>query len=186
MPPKIRITKEEIVSAAVKLVQKSGAENLNARTLALALNCSTQPIFSNFASMEELRLAVVEAADSLCGNYIEKEIKRGVYPPYKASGMAYIGFAKEEKELFKLLYMRNRSEETVEPSSTLNDKMAALVQGNTGLTKETATLFHLEMWAFVHGIASMMATDFINLDWELISDMLTHAYKGLLKVYGLE
>ena len=34
----------------------------------------------------------------------------GKYPPYKASGMAYIRFAKEEKELFKLLFMRDRSD----------------------------------------------------------------------------
>ena len=38
----------------------------------------------------------------------------GKYPPYKASGIAYIQFAKEEKELFKLLFMRDRTGEKIE------------------------------------------------------------------------
>ena len=103
MPPKIRITKEEIVKAAFEIVREKGALAVNARTVASVLNCSTQPVFSNFATMDELRLAVVEKADQLCQEYVRQETERGQYPAYKASGMAYIRFAKEEKELFKLL-----------------------------------------------------------------------------------
>ena len=66
MPPKVKVTKASIIEAAVAIVQQSGDQAINARTLATALNCSTQPIFSNFASMDDLRLAVVEKADSLC------------------------------------------------------------------------------------------------------------------------
>lgn len=186
MPPKIKVTKEEIISAATHLVREKGADTLNARNVAFALNCSTQPVFSNFATMEELRLAVVEKANELCGNYIDNEIKNGEFSPYKASGIAYIRFAKEEKELFKLLYMRDRTKETFEQPLNLGDQMESLVKKNTGLADDSTKLFHLEMWAFVHGIAAMVATDFVNLDWDLISSMLTHAYKGLLKEYGLE
>ena len=46
-------------------------------------------------------------------------------------------------------------------------------------SRETATMLHLEMWTFVHGIATMMATSFLLLDWELISDMLTDVYLGI-------
>ena len=84
-------------------MRRQGAEALNARAVAGVLGCSTQPIFSNFATMEELRLAVVTEADRLCNDYIRREVEGGNYPPYKSSGMAYIRFAKEEKELFKLL-----------------------------------------------------------------------------------
>ena len=60
MPPKVKITKEDIVNAAVALVRQRGPQALNARELASRLRCSTQPIFSNFASMEQLRLSVME------------------------------------------------------------------------------------------------------------------------------
>lgn len=186
MPPKIKIAKEEIISAAVDLVRNRGAESINARTIALALDCSTQPVFSNFENMEELRLAVIEKIDQICQEYIEEEIKKGEYPPYKASGMAYIRFAREEKELFKLLYMRDRRKENFVPSATLNDKMETFVKANTGLDDSDSKLFHLEMWAIVHGIASMVATDFINLDLNLISRMLSDSYQGLCKQFGKE
>ena len=122
MPPRIKITKEDIINAAVELVRNNGEQGINARSIAAALGCSTQPVFSNFATMEELKLAVVEKADQLCQNYIQNEIERGKYPKYKASGMAYILFAKEEKELFKLLYMRDRSKEVIPENTDIGEQ----------------------------------------------------------------
>lgn len=186
MPPKVKIIESDIVNAAVGIVRKSGAEALNARTVAAALNCSTQPVFSNFSTMEDLRFAVVKKADALCGEYLQKEVERGEYPAYKASGMAYIRFAKEEKELFKLLYMRDRGGEAIPEGGGLTEEMETLVQNNTGLSGETVKLFHLEMWAWVHGIAAMFATGFLDLPWELVSKMLTDCYQGLRKQYEME
>ena len=185
MPPKVKISREDIVSAAVDLVRESGAQAINARTLASRLECSTQPIFSNFASMDELRLATVRRADALCNAYMKKEIESGKYPVYKATGMAYIRFAKEEKELFKLLYMRDRTGEAYDDNE-LSAEMEAVIKSHTGLDGDAAKLFHLEIWAYVHGIAAMFATGFFNLEWELVSRMITDAYRGLRKQYGLE
>ena len=183
MPPKTRITKEEIVRTAVEITRKSGAEAVNAREIAKELCCSTQPVFSNFATMEELRRAVVSAADTLYREYTDREIASGKYPAYKATGMAYIRFAKEEKELFKLLFMRDRSAESAEPETEELQKIYRIAQSSTGLDKDRIKLFHLEMWAMVHGIAAMTATGFLELDTELVGKMLTDAYQGLKKRY---
>jgi AcrR family transcriptional regulator len=186
MAPKVKTTKEAIIDAAVEIVRESGEQTLNARTVAARMGCSTQPVFSNFDSMQQLRLAVVEQADRLCRDYMQREIDSGIYPAYKASGMAYIRFAKEEKELFRLLYMRDRSEETYSPALDFGEEIETLVQQNTGLDAQTVKLFHLEIWACVHGIATMFATGFVDLPWELVSKMLTDVYQGLRKQYGLE
>ncbi len=177
MPPKTKITKDNIIEAAVQTVRESGADALNARDLAERLGCSTQPIFSNFTSMNELRLAVVAEADRLYEAMCRRETESGKYPPYKASGMAYIRFAAEEKELFKLLYMRDRREEPIPTEA--DARLTSTVCAATGLEKTKAELFHLEMWAFVHGIAVMIATNYLPLEWEMISNMLTDAYQGL-------
>jgi len=184
MAPRVKIQRDDIVKAAVELVRKDGEAALNARNVAAALSCSTQPVFSNFATMEALRLAVVKEADALCGEYIRRETQTGEFPSYKAAGMAYIRFAKEEPELFKLLYMRDRRDEAVEGDSARFDQMTALVQNNTGAEEDEAKLFHLEMWAFVHGIAAMCATGFLELDRALISRILTDSYQGLKKQFG--
>ena len=186
MPPKAKVTKEEIINAAVDIVRERGEEAINARNIAAVLDCSTQPIFSNFDTMNELRLAVVEKADEMCEEYIKREIESGEFPTYKASGMAYIRFAKEEKKLFKLLYMRDRSGEIVPEGAGLTDEMENIVHSSTGLGGLEAKLFHLEMWAYVHGIAAMFATGFLDLEWSLVSKMLTDSYQGLRKQYGME
>ena len=165
MPPKIKITKEEIVQSALELIREGGEASLNARNIAKALDCSTQPIFSNFATMDELHHAVLGHADAIYNKYIQQEIKSGKYPPYKASGMAYIRFAKEEKELFKLLYMRDRTTEGFIENSAFGELMDSVIKPSIGLDGQEASLFHLEMWAYVHGIATMFATGFVDLDW---------------------
>ena len=63
--------------------------------------------------MEALRADVMRSAKQLYQEYLERGMKDPAYPPYKASGIAYIRFAKEEKELFKLLFMRDRSHEEI-------------------------------------------------------------------------
>ena len=103
----------------------------------------------------------------------------GKYPPYKASGMAYIRFAREEKQLFRLLFMRDRSAEPPRYDGGDFDGIVDIIQSSTGLSRERAYLFHLEMWIYVHGIATMCATSYLNWDKELISRMMTDAYEGM-------
>ncbi|MBQ4156281.1 MAG: TetR/AcrR family transcriptional regulator [Clostridia bacterium] len=186
MPPNVKITKQDIINTAIDIVRKSGVQAINARQIASALNCSTQPIFSNFVNMDELRLEIVKKAEEICGEYIQREINSGKFPDYKASGMAYIRFAKEEKELFKILYMRDRTNENISQPSKLDDKMQSFVQKYTGLDEENAKQFHFGMWAYVHGIASMIATGFENPDLDIVSRMLTNVYQGMRKQYEME
>ena len=58
MPPKVKVTKEEIIAAALEILRQKGMEAVNARAVAAALGCSTQPIFSNYSSMGALPITV--------------------------------------------------------------------------------------------------------------------------------
>ena len=186
MPPKAKITRADILQTALDLIRREGGDALNARSIAAALDCSTQPIFSNYASMEELRSAVIAAAAEICGRYIAREVAAGNYPTYKASGIAYIRFAKEEKNLFQLLYMRDRANREEPYEIKMFGQMQDFVQGYTGLESDRARLFHLEMWTFVHGLATMMATGSLELDMELVSVMLSDAYMGIKQRFDKE
>ena len=106
MPPKCRFTREEIIQAALDLTAEKGVGALTARGLAQRLGSSAKPIFGLFANMEEVQQEVVKAANLRYQEYLWQDMSAGRYPPYKASGMAYIRFAREQKELFKLLFMR--------------------------------------------------------------------------------
>lgn len=166
MPRKFMFTREEVLAAALDLAREQGITAVTARGLGEKLGSSSKPIFSLFENMEDVLSAVMEAADELYQNYLKEDMASGKYPPYKASGMAYIRFAKEEKELFRLLFMRDRSHESIEDKEE-NKPLIELIQQNLGISEEDAYLFHLEMWIYVHGIATMLATSYLEWDDEL-------------------
>lgn len=178
MPPKFKFTREEVIAAATDLTREDGITAVTARGLASKLGSSPKPIFGLFQNMEEVQEEVLRAADALYESYIQTDMANGKYPPYKASGMAYIRFAKEERELFKLLFMRDRTMEEKSDEKSL-DEFTSLIQKNIGISKEEAVLFHIEMWLYVHGIATMIATGYLDWDTEFVSNILSDAYHGL-------
>ena len=186
MPPYAKVSKEDILAAALFILKKHGADAINARALANRIGCSTQPIFSNFSNMEDLKYELLNACAKRYRTYLKQELILERYPEYKASGMAYIRFAKEEKELFKMLFMRDRSGEPLPNEWDMGENIEKIVHNSTGLEGSTMQLFHLEMWAYVHGIAVMFATGFLDLEWDLVSKMLSDAYMGMRKQYGME
>ncbi len=183
MPPKVKVTREDIVDAALDIIRESGEDALNARAVASKLGVSTQPIFSNYESMDMLKKDAVAAANDLYNSYLRRDMNSGKFPAYKASGMAYIRFAREEKELFKLLFMRDRSAEDTSWNRDEIGPIIEIIQKNTGLGEQEAYMFHLEMWVFVHGIAVMTATSYLELEQDVISQMLTDAYMGMKTRY---
>ena len=178
MPPKVKVTKNSIIEAALAMLRANGEASVNARSLAATLGCSTQPIFSNFATMEELQTAVMTAAYELYLTFLQREAESGAYPPYKAFGMAYIRFAEEEKELFKRLFMCDRGGAERTPTADFEASVDMIMKAN-GLSRERAERMHFEMWVSVHGIATMMATSFLTMERERISEILTDIYQGL-------
>ena len=176
-------TREQIVAAALEVTRKNGITGLTARGLAAELGSSAKPIFGLFQNMEEVQREVVSAANTLYQSYIKKGMADSKFPPYKASGIAYIQFAKEEKELFKLLFMRDRTDEKIEENREEIRPILDLIMKNLGIDENEAYFFHLELWLYVHGIATMIATNYLEWDIEFIDKALTDAYQGLKNRY---
>ncbi len=183
MPPKFKFTREEIITAALNVTRKNGITGLTARGLAAELGSSAKPIFGLFQNMEEVQSEVIAAANILYQSYIQNGMADSKYPSYKASGIAYIQFAKEEKELFKLLFMRDRTDEKIEENREEIRPLLNIIMKNLGISEDEAYLFHLELWLYVHGIATMIATNYLEWDIEFINKALTDAYEGLKRRY---
>ena len=179
MPPKAKINKQDVIKTALALAQNGGESAINARDVASALGCSTQPVFSNFATMEELIKAVRTQAYALYSEYLSREVSASKYPEYKAFGMAYIRFAEQEKNLFKMLFMCDRRGQDLTPTADFRASVD-VISRSLDVDKKTAEQIHFEMWAFVHGIATMFATSFLTLDWDDVSAMLTDVYFGII------
>lgn len=177
----VRFSREKIIQAACDLVRERGAEALNARSLAGYLGCSTQPLFREFSSMEEIKRAAMEAAMRRYEAAVE-QARDPENKQYLAMGMAYIRFASQEKQLFKWLFMRDRHAER--PGDGPEDRSAGQVRGAasrvSGLPEQQMDRFLLHMWIYVHGIASMVATDFLVLPEETLREMVKEAYAAIV------
>lgn len=178
MPPIPKYTKEEITLIAFEMVKEQGYDMLTARDLAKKLGTSTRPIFTAFENMDELKKEIIYKAAELFVKYKKDEIEKNEYPEYKATGMAYIRFAKEEKNLFKLLFMRDRTKEKDIDEIPISEEIDMIKQ-NLSLSNEEATNLHIKMWVMMHGFATMVATGFLDLDFETISKITTSVYNAI-------
>lgn len=177
LPAKKQITKEAILNAALEIIRGGGAESLNVRKIAKRCGCSTQPVYSAFGGMEGLKSELSGLVAKKFSDYIDGVIASGKYPQYKAIGMGYIGFAKEHKELFKYLMM-TRHDESHEWENLSYDVSTGVIRDNYGIERSKAEILHTELWIFVHGVATMFATDYFDWDWDLVSKMVTDAFNG--------
>ena len=183
MPPECKFSKDEIVAAALELVRAQGYAAVSARAVGARLGASSKVIFSAFSNMEELKRAVIQAAGQLQQKFTADYAASSEFPPYKSIGMAYILFAREEKELFRLLYMRDRTGENRERELDDIAGILDLLTGMLHIERDQAVLLHAEMWAYVHGIAVLLATGYETWDDVLISRMLTDGFSGLQTLY---
>ncbi|GAK53810.1 putative transcriptional regulator, TetR family [Candidatus Moduliflexus flocculans] len=159
MPPQINFSKEIVLNEAFELVRQEGFQAMTARRIAQRLNCSTQPIYSAFASMKELEDAVLEKATNHIVQYLLQE-EQTPYP-FLNIGLRYLQFAREEKELFKLLYLSGKGElipQEVEPfiaKFTQRMKQETYLQG---LEEVRFTRMFMSMWIFTHGLIMLSFT----------------------------
>lgn len=183
MPPKPKVTREIILEAALELLREEGMDAVNARNVAKKLGTSTQPIFSHFSSMEELKEAICAYAEQLYNTAMLEAMQSGGNG-FLAMGLAYIGFARSEKKLFQLLFMSGRlqQEKVGEIAGTTegDDQVIAMIGSMTGLSANQARKLYAGIWYTTHGIASLVATNSSTMDDEEAQAVLGSVFKGLL------
>ena len=169
MPRATKFLKEDIIEAACAVVKKEGLSAINARRVAKELGCSVQPIFYQFENMEDLKQATILHIRKIYQSYMiagSKEEKA-----YRGMGLAYIRFAKDYPDFFKILFM---GDSKISPTEFIEkDNM-----GNQVLEKGQEA-FHLKVWIFTHGIASMVATGTVAFTDEQIEELLTDTVRQM-------
>ena len=72
MPPKAKFTKEQVISAALDVVESEGADALTARKLGEKLGSSARPVFTVFNGMDEVQAGVIAEANAVYGGFVER------------------------------------------------------------------------------------------------------------------
>lgn len=181
------ITNESIVGAAVEMVRCGQIKELNARSLARSIGCSTQPIFRAFANMQELWKEVYAKCFEIYSGYMAKgENAEG--NKYKNIGLAYLSFAKSEPEIYKIIFLSERTSGEFDKKNEENLSVAVkFIMDKLGVSEEVAKNLHLLMWLFIQGVASTMVSGFSQFTDDELSELLSMEFKALSEgVRGLK
>ena len=182
MPPKPILNKEELLNAAIDIIRESGIGNLNARSLASKLNCSTKPLFRIYSNMDDLKSDVYKRAEQVYEKYLSNMQDNDI-SPFLQMGLNYIRFSCYEKNLFKFIFLSNNLE--INSFYSIADmaetpEIIDFIMTNSGLPIEKAKDLFASLWSMTHGISCTIATNQYNLNETEILRLLETAYKGIL------
>lgn len=175
MPPKKRIFKEDILEASIDVIRKQSASALTVRNIAAELQSSTQPIYSEFENLDCLKKELYK--------YASEKYLRFSFTNYKELAIAFLSFAKKEKELFKFLYLRRRDSGEKLPDDINYTVTVELLSKNLDMDPQRAKDMHHWMQYYCYTMGVMIATDYRDLTAEEMNRDLTELYSIMLRNY---
>ena len=176
MPRSAFFSKETIAAAGLEIIRRQGVEALTARALGKQLGCSLSPIFTVFKDMDEIQVAVRQAAAALFADYVKDILD--YQPAFKEYGMRLIRFAKQEQNIFQLFLERGNSLLDNAPAMAL--KRLDEIKESYRLTDEQVQTLYRQLWAFTCGIAVLATQSPEDYPEELISGMISTQFISTL------
>ena len=183
MPPKPKYTKEEIVNAAYELTREKGIDAVVAREVGKRLNTSVSPIFTVWSSMEELKEEVRKLAKEKYQTYMADIFD--YVPSFKEFGMRWVGFAAEEPNLYRMLFLSQHG--TLSIYARFRQDFEGIL---TPLMEEVRKTFELSerdaedlldhMIIFANGIAAFVLTDRDSFSREAVSRSISQVCIGMV------
>ncbi|MGN0509206.1 MAG: TetR/AcrR family transcriptional regulator [Ruminococcus sp.] len=183
MPPKPKYTKEEIVNAAYELTREKGIDAVVAREVGKRLNTSSSPIFTVWNSMEELREEVRRLAKQKFQVYMADIFDYS--PSFKEFGMRWVGFAAEEPNLYRLLFLSQGNEHSPyirfkQEFEIIINPLVEEIMKTFGLSQVDAEELLNHMIIFANGIAAFVITDKDSFSKETVSHDLSQVCIGIV------
>ena len=185
VPAARKVSKDEIIDAAVEVLRDDGFSAVNARSVARKLGCSTQPIYFSFQSMDELKAALSERAIRMHTRRVRDSLRahEGNDSRYSSYGMGFVRFAAEEKQLFRWLYLEGHQLGPYQNDVLLPEIIAVIVE-EFGYSEEVARRFHQDMTYFTYGLAILANTGHLHLTEPELREAFHREFRALTAIYG--
>ena len=185
MPAVKKVSREEIIDAAVDVLRDGGFSSINARSVAKKLGCSTQPIYLSFKNMGELKAALSKRAIEMHTKHVRDSLRahEGNYSRYSSYGMGFVKFAAEEKQLFRWLYLEGEQFGQYQKDVLLSE-IIEVIMDEFGYSEDVARRFHQDMIYFSYGLAILANTDHLDLTEAELQEAFRREFRALITIYG--
>lgn len=153
-------SRDQVIDAAFELVREKGWTAVTTRAIAKKLGSSTMPIYSHVQSVDELEKELRNKARQL-----QKSFQQYPYTEHALLNLAfgYVVFARDEKSLFRFLYLEKPAEIDMEDGKKMREGF--LIEFGED-SEESKALMELKRagqeslvqytWIFTHGLAMLV------------------------------
>lgn len=191
MPPRPKFTKEQVLEAALRIVETEGESALTARRLGQELGSSPRPIFTLFEGMQDLKKQLhdgpaMQVFDSFCNSYLSGESAHdaeALNAPFKKLGYALVSFATEKPQLFSFLFISASSGSMTFEDWGMSAQVAPAVEllmDTYGFDEKTAAVLFRETWMHTYSLCVLRVTGAAEVTDEDVSLSLSRGFQGLM------
>lgn len=162
------------------MVVKDGIESLTARNIAKAGHFSTQPLYLEFSSMDELRKEVLrKIADNLKNNILQKSYTG---KPLIDMDLSYIDFAKEHENLFRAMFVDGKFGSKIISDTLINLGIKKFKEQyeDTDYSDEKIRNIIIANWITTIGIASLIVNEIASFSQTQIVNVLSAQIKDAI------
>lgn len=186
MPPKQKITKEMLLEHAFAIAEESGIQSVTSRSVAKRAGCSIQPVFSHFATMEDLRKETFDYTHIVLDNEM---LAYEQYPDFPERVVLWmLNLARNRKNLYRMIYLSDLSCDDQLPdlmmSFQVNEKMFQQMLKQHGLPVEVCWNIFQRRWLLLYGIATLICVNHANLSDEQALSILERAKADTMQGAG--
>ncbi len=174
-----------ILAAALDVVRKGGVAALTTRSLTSALGCGVNPVFSAYGSMK----GVVEAVRTEARRLYNERVAAGyqLNPAFKGIGMAFLWFAMDEPELYKMVIddpaPATSFEDYIDTHIGFKQECLDAIDQSFGLRGKDAEMLYYQMFIIGLGLAHSCVYGGASLNITQVSEILGKNVRAFLMVF---
>ena len=166
--PKTKVTREEILAAALRIIIRDGHEALNIKTVSGELGYSTQTVSWTFGNMKNFRDEVARYAHDYVNEKMRSDSLDAI-EEYGRVGIVYIDMAYDEPNLIRFL---RSDEKRFQAGGGFGQSLNEAVMQERyktfakqhGCTAEAAKSYMLDMMLYTQGLVSSVLSGVLRID----------------------
>jgi AcrR family transcriptional regulator len=180
MVRKTTFTKDDVISAAIAVIDAEGLSQLTARKVADKMGASTAPVYSNFENMDQLGSAAkVEAIEIMLSMMVKPEETQ----EFLSIGEGVLLFAKKHPRLYDALFLQPATMHDPGPQvmERILEKMATIPDLKPLQPVERLILLK-KLALFTHGMATEICNGFLDIyQWRELVLLLDEVGSALVE-----
>ena len=183
--------KEEFIKIALDFIAKEDVDKLTLKVLSDATGTSRSAIYKHFKNKDALIEQVIEQGFEIFDNEtapILLDDKRDLVDKFFLTGKLYINFAKNNPNLYRLLFGKKYAHIREDIVSIKDDECngfaelkKAVEEGQKSglLKKDDSYKQAIVIWASMHGFSSLIIDGFMDVE-EIYEDVYINVFETLL------